>query len=410
MRAILREGLAGRAWARAGMNLRPSMRWMALTLAFAASFGACVAAEANALTLRLVFPDGQPMTYGSACAGVGCLQRDDHVRTTNGRGEIDLPGGARAIEYRRDGVHLGLAPPGHASGSIVAVGDRATIVLPRMLVGSDPTVDATESDLVARLNEARAAQGLELAQINPNLSTAADLQATWLMQTGVSFSEPSRFHVGPFESDLAFRHGEVSLPDPDGGGEIAEAGGTIDETIADWLSSAQHREQILAPGKPLIGAAKVGTFTIVQTHKRCAGCVQAGTGTRASAPAPAPFQPAPAPAPPAPPVVAAAPTIGSSQVDAPPPSCGREQLATRRLQNHGRQVRLRIGTGCLRPGARYTLLVRQGTSGRVLRTVRISRAGTLTLQLRPSRTTSRLRIKLKRDGRAVVIRTMSLRT
>ena len=56
------------------------------------------------------------------------------------------------------------------------------------------------------------------------------------------------------------------------------------------------------------------------------------------------------------------------------------------------------------------LLIRQGTSGRMLRTVRITRAGTRTLALRPARTANRLRIKLKRDGRVIISRTMSLRT
>jgi hypothetical protein len=412
MRAILSDVLHAVAPLGGGEErVRTWVRRLALALALAACAGAWTAAPAGAYTLRLAFPDGQPMTYGSACAGLGCLQRGDKIERTDARGEVVLPGGVRTIEYRRDGVRLGLVATGVASGSVLAVGETGTVILPRMLVGSAPALDALESDLVARLNEARAAQGLAPAQINPKLSTASDLQATWLTHSGITFSEPGSFHDGPFESDLAFRHGEVSLPEPVGGGEIAEAGGTVDETIADWLSSPDHRDQILAPGKLLIGAGMVGIFTIVQTHRPCDGCAQAGTGTRASAPqAPPPLIAAPAaqPAPPPP-----APTAGSSSVVAPPqpppPACGREQLTTRRLKSLRGRVRLRVVTKCLRPGARYALLFRQGPTGRLLRTVRVTRAGTLTVSLRPSRATTKLGIKLKRDGRAIVRRTMSLR-
>ena len=407
----------------AGWRLRGWVRRVALGVAFATGFGACAAAEANAFTLRLTFPDGAPMTYGSACYGSGCLQRGDGIATTDERGEIVLTGGlraigeigeidlsaaARTIEYRRDGVRLGLAPIGVVSGTVAAIGDRVTVVLPRILVGSNAAVDTVESDLVARLNEIRAAEGLPLAQINPKLSAAADLQATYLTQTGVTFAEPGAFHEGPFESDMAFRHGEVSLPNPAEGGEIAEAGGTVDEAISDWMSSAAHREQILARGRVMIGAAKVGAFTIVQTHRRCDGCVAAGTGTRAGA--------APAPGPAAPPPLAAtlapaAPTVGASQVaPARQPSCRRETIATRRLQSRGGRIRLSISARCLKPRARYLLLIRQGASGRLLRTMRITRAGTRFVALRPARSARKLQIRLKRDGRAVISRTMSLRT
>ncbi len=410
MRAILSDVLHAVAPLYGGEpRVRARVRRLVLVLALAAGASACTAAQAGAYTLRLIFPDGQPMTYGSACTGLGCLQRGDRIERTDARGEVVLPGGVRTIEYRRDGIRLGLASTGVASGTHLAVGESGTVILPRMLVGSAPAVDALESDLVARLNEAREAQGLTPAQINPKLSTASDLQATWLTHSGITFSEPGSFHDGPFESDLAFRHGEVSLPEPLGGGEIAEAGGTVEETISDWLSSSEHREQVLAPGKLLIGAAKVGIFTIVQTHRPCDGCVQAGTGTRASAPQPAPpLVAAPAQAAPPPP----APTAGSSVVappQPPPPACGREQLTTRRLKSLRGRVRLRVVTKCLRPGARYALLIRQGSTGRLLRTIRVTRAGTLTVSLRPSRTATKLGIKLKRDGRAIVSRTMSLR-
>jgi hypothetical protein len=299
-----------------------------------------------------------------------------------------------------------MAPVGVASGSLLAVGDHATVVLPHLLVGSSPDVDAIESDLVARLNEARAAQGLPLAQINPRLATAADYQATWLVQTGATFSDADQFHTGPFQTDMSFRHGEVSMPEPRSGGEIAEAGGTVAEAVGDWMASPEHRAQILAPGPLLMGAARAGSFLIVDTHKPCAGCTQAGTGTRLDgSPAPPPPPVSLAAAPPPPPV----PTIGSSTVDSSAPSCGHERLATRRLRSvHGR-LRLRIGTSCLRPGARYVLLIRQNATGRLLRTLRIMRAGTMTLRLRPARSASSLRIKLKRDGRAIVGRTMALR-
>ena len=412
MRAILRRAVESAGPHRgAGTSSRARARRVAAALVLAMGFGAFDAAQAGAFTLRLVLPDGQPMTYGSACLGIGCLQRGDRVQRTDANGDILLSGISRTVEYRRDGILLGLLPAGVASGTIFALGDRATVVLPRILVGTDPAIDPAESDLVARLNEARAARGLALAQINPKLATAADAQATWLTQSGVTIF--GDLHSGPFQSDMAFRKGEVSLPDPATGGEIAEAGGTVEQAVDDWMSSPEHREQILAPGKLLIGAGKVGTFIIVDTHRPCDGCVQSGSGSRLSAtPAPAPAPPAPL----APPVAVAAgspapaPIGGSSLVAAAPqPACGREQLSTRRLQSIGGRVRLRVSTRCLRRGARYVLLVRQGTTGKLLRTVRIARAGTITLALRPARTANRLRIKLKRNGTVVVSRTMSLR-
>lgn len=394
----------------AGAMSRLWARRTALALAIAAGAGACTAAQASAFTLRLAFPDGQPMTYGSACAGLGCLQRGEGL-PTDAQGEVNLPGGTRTIEYRRNGITLGLAPAGVASGAFLSLGDRFTVTLPRLLVGSAPAVDALESDLVARLNEARAARALPLAQINPQLATAADMQANWLATSGATYLDPGSFHAGPFGSDMAFRHGEVSLPEPTGGGEIAEAGGTAEQAVNDWMSSEDHRAQILVPGKLLIGAAKVGPFIIVQTHRPCDGCIQAGTGIRATGPT-GPPAPPPVGGPPAPPPAPApAPTIGSSVAAAstPAPSCGREQLSTRRLRSIGGRVRLRVQARCLRPSAHYTLLVRQGTTGKLLRTVRVSRAGAQTIAVRPSRNATRLGIKLKRDGRAILSRTISLR-
>jgi hypothetical protein len=367
---------------------------------------ASAAADAGAVTLRLAFPDGQPMTHGSACAGLGCLA-NGRGAAVDERGEVDLPDFPRTVEWRREGISLPAAPIGVASGTVFAVGDRASATLPRLLVGSTPVVDATESDLVARLNEARAGQGLPLAQINPRLSSAADMQATWLRTSGATVLQPDRFHVGPFGTDLTFRHGEVSLPDPDSGGEIAEAGATADQTVSDWLSSAEHRRQVLAPGPVLVGIGQAGPFTIVQTHRPCAGCVQAGTGTRLGAPAP---PPAAAAAGSASAVPAPAPTIGSSDATTLLPACGRERLTAQRLQKRHGLVRMRVSAQCLRRGARYVLMVRQNTAGRVLKTLRITRAGTSLLALRAGPSTKTLRMRLKRDGHVVVVRTMALRT
>ncbi len=414
MRAIVSRVLEARARpCRVASASRLRVRRFAVALSVAVCFSAASAAEAPAFTLTLAFPDGRPMTYGSACAGLGCMARNQGIDTTDDRGQVQLPNAARTIEYRRNGIVLSAAPIGVASGTHVAVGSAGTVTLPRMLVGSGPGVDAGESDLVARLNEARAAQGLPLAQINPRLSAAADLQATWLTQSGVTFSEPNMFHEGPFGTDLAFRHGEVSMPDPGSGGEVAEAGGSVAETVFDWLSSADHRQHILAPGQLLMGVAHVGEFRIVQTHRPCDGCERLGTGTRLGAtPAPPPVLAPPPPPPPPPPVpVVAAPTTGSGTATATTsrPSCGREKLTIRRLQARPGTVRLRASIQCLRRGARYVLLIRQGTSGRLLKSLRIKRAGRMTLGLRPGPSVNRLRIRLKRDGRVILVRTTSLR-
>jgi hypothetical protein len=382
----------------------------AVAVAVAAGFGACAAADAGAFTLTLSFPDGQPMTWGSACGGAGCMARNERIQTTDDRGQVQLPNGVRAIEYRRDGIVLSAAPAGVASGTTLAAGDRATVILPRLLVGSAPAVDADESDLVARLNEARAAQGLPMAQINPRLSAAADLQAAWLTQSGASALEPGSFHDGPFGTGVAFRHGEVSLPEPASGGEVAAAGGTIDETVTDWLSSEEHRREVLTPGPLLFGVGRVGAFTVVETHTPCSGCERAGTGTRAGAgPAPGPVVAAP-PTAPAPALAAAAPTAGSSAAALPLPSCGREQLTVRRLRSRAGRVWLRVGVHCLRPGARYMLLIRRNATGRQLVSLPIKRAGTGTLTVRPGITAKRLRIKLKRDGHVIAVHTTSLPT
>jgi hypothetical protein len=404
MRAILidRRRRDGQA---AGSAPQPSWRRARLVvLAAAAAFAIAPSTDAQAFKLKLVFPDGRPMTYGSACAGHGCLAHQRDVDQVDANGEVELPNWPRTIEYQRDGVSLDQLPAGTASGTITVDGSHATVVLPRLLAGTAPEIDAVESDLAARLNEARAAQGLPLAELNPQLSAAADLQAQWLTSSGVTVVEPDLFHVGPFDTTMSFRHGEVSLPDPDSGGEVAEGGGTVDDAITDWLGSAEHREQVLAPGPMLIGVGRSGAFLVVETHAPCAGCPDAGPGSRASA-----LAPVAAPAPAAPPPPAPAPTSGSSATVRPVPSCGREQLAFRRLANRHGRMRLRVQTSCLRHGGRYVLTIRQGTAGRVIKASKITRAGTMTLKLRPARTVHRLRLKLKRDGHVIVARTMSLR-
>ena len=55
------------------------------------------------------------------------------------------------------------------------------------------------------------------------------------------------------------------------------------------------------------------------------------------------------------------------------------------------------------------LVVRQNATGRVLVGRRITRAGRVTLRLRPTRRARSLRVKLKRDGRAITARSLSLR-
>jgi uncharacterized protein YkwD len=385
------------------------IRRVALVLSFATGFVVHASGEAAAFTLKLVFPDGRPMTYGSACSGDGCLQRGDRLQTTNAHGEVVLGDGpGRTVEYRRDGIALARVPPGAASGRVVALGDRVTVVLPRLLAGSAPAVDPVEADLVARLDEARAAEGAPPVQLDASLSAAADLQAAWLTRSGVTFERPDLFHTGPFDTTMSFRRGEVSFPDAIGG-EVVEAGATsTGQAISDWLASPPHREQVLAPGRLVIGVGRVGSFIVVDTHPPCDGCEQAGPGAPAGAlwPPGAPARPA---TPPPPARAATTPaTARSSDASDRPRSCRRERLGVRRLGDRDGRVRLRMRTSCLRRG-RYALVVRQGTSGRVLRTRTIARAGTTTLRLRPSRDARSLRIALQRKGRTVVAHAISLR-
>lgn len=130
------------------------------------------------------------MTYGSACGGEGCLQRDAGVKAIDAAGEMLLAGVPdRLVEYRRDGVDLGRAPA-DTSGLVRAGGERATVVLPRLLSGSAAAVDAVESDVASRINAQRSARGLSLATLNMRLSSAADLQATWLSRSAAGLGLP----------------------------------------------------------------------------------------------------------------------------------------------------------------------------------------------------------------------------
>ena len=75
MRVILSGKLEHRAATRgrATAIARSWSRRGCVVLSLAAGMVASAAADAGAVTLRLAFPDGQPMTHGSACAGLGCL-------------------------------------------------------------------------------------------------------------------------------------------------------------------------------------------------------------------------------------------------------------------------------------------------------------------------------------------------
>ncbi|MDX6679655.1 MAG: hypothetical protein QOE31_3707 [Solirubrobacteraceae bacterium] len=379
---------------------------IALVLSLAATLLALAARDASAFTLKLVFPDGQAITHGSACGGSGCSARGDERFETDAAGEIGLPGSPSTVEYRREGIALTLAPPGTASGSLPVSSGAATITLPRVLSPGAPAVDAVESDLIARINEVRAAQGLALAQLNHRLTAAADLQAAWLVRNGVTWEQVSLMHVGPYETTLGFRRGEVSFPNPIDGGEVAEVGASAQDALADWLDSPEHRATLLAPGMQLIGAARAGAFVVVQVHPPCAGCEQAGPGVRS-----ADYTPPPALGPATAPSVFSAPSAqtGGSSGPSSASACGREHLVVRRLADRERRVRVRIRASCLRPGADYALVVRQNATGHMLATRAIARAGGVTLRLRPSSHARSLRVKLKRDGRAVVARSLALR-
>ena len=153
---------------------------------------------APAFTLKLTFSDGQPMTHGSACVGDGCLARSAGIRSADANGEVRLPDeGSDTVEFRRDGIDLAQVPEGSAAGRVSTAGGRATVVLPRLLLGSAPAVDALESEIVARINEARAAHGLAPAAVNERLSAAADLHATWLDTSAVGLPLPILSHRGP---------------------------------------------------------------------------------------------------------------------------------------------------------------------------------------------------------------------
>jgi uncharacterized protein YkwD len=389
----------------AGGALHPSSPWrrrVALASWLALGLVVTAAREAPAVTLKLTFSDGQPMTYGSACAGDGCLAQGAGVAPTDAAGEITLAADPGAVvEYRRDGIDLARALEGTAAGRTTTTSERTTVVLPRLLAAGAPAVDAVESEIVTRINDARAARGLAPGAINARLSAAADLHATWLDGTGLGLPLPVLSHEGPYGSDVWFRLGEVSFPEPRAGAEIAAAGMTPAQALAGWLASVPHRDLVLAPGPQLIGVANVGRVIVVDTHPPCGGCqpaaaapVNGGAGAPTGAAGPAPAGGTPA----ASGVAGARPSSSSS--------CGRERLAVRRMRARRGRLRVRVTVRCMQPGARYRLTVLQRPARSVLTTRTIPAAGTVTLTLRPARRTHTLRLRLKRDGRAVAARSV----
>ena len=386
------------------------MQRMTLMVCSAITFVLSVCTEAPATTLKLVFADGQPMTYGSACSGEGCLQRDAGVEITDAAGEVALVDAPdRTVEYRRDGVAWWEAPLGAAAGRVWATGDRTTVVLPRMLLAGAPAVDAAESDVVARINAERAARALPLAALNTRLSMAADFQATWLTINAVGLVLPVLSHIGPFGSTLPFRLAEVSFPEPGGGAEVAAAGLTAADALSNWLASGPHADHLLAPGPLLIGVAKIGSLIVVTLHPPCAGCEQEPP-VGSSAGVLGPGGPA-APGGSATPGMLGSPGTSalSGSGDRADSSCGDERLRVRRLRTRGGRLRLRVTVRCPRPGARYTLSVIQRPSRTLLTRRKMNATRAITLALRPARSTRTLRIKLKRSGRVVAAQTVNRR-
>ena len=388
---------------------RPSWRHrVALTTCVALGIILFASEAAPAFTLKLVFPDGQPMTYGTACSGDGCLQGGQILGSTDSKGEISLPDAPdRVIEFRRDGIDLSQVGEGVASGRLMPTGARATVVLSRLLVGHTPAIDAVETDIAARINEARRARGLPAAVLEERLSRAADMQAAWLARNSLGHPLPVLSHVGQYATTLAFRLGAVSYAEPAAGSELAAAGASPTVALEDWLASAAHRDPMLAPGPQLIGVAQVGSVIIVDMHPPCHGCPPATPAPGASGP------PARSGTPAAPTNSASSGSGGggnSGGDGSRAASCGAEQLRVKRLRTRRGRLRLSVGVECLRSGASYKLTIMQRPSRSILRTRAIRGAGTILLALRPSRTTRTLRVKLKRNGRAIAARSIARRS
>ena len=322
-------------------------------------------------------------------------------------GEVRLAAAPDAIaEYRRDGIDLSVAPAGVAAGQAHTAGGRTTVVLPRMLQGTAPAVDAIETEIVTRINQARRAQGLAPAQLDARLSTAADLQATWLSANGVDLILPLLSHIGPFGSTISFRLGEVSFPRArerrgDRRGRHHAGRGAVD--VAGVLAAPRCR----AGAGGAADRRRPGRQRHRGRHARAVrGLRGAGTrrGARGASGSPTGGSGAGGPG-----AQGAPATPGTEGAAGHAASCGAERLRVRRLRpRHGRQ-RVRVTVGCLRPGAGYTLAVLQRPSRKRLARRTIAGAGTITLALRPARGARALRIKLKRNGRAVAARTIAPR-
>ncbi len=113
------------------------------------------------------------------------------------------------------------------------------------------SIGAYESQVVALVNQERAAQGLSALKINTKLSQVAELKAEDLRDLGY-FSHTSPTYGSPFDMMKQFGISYTSA-----GENIAKGQKTPDSVMNGWMNSQGHRENILNANYTEIGVGYV---------------------------------------------------------------------------------------------------------------------------------------------------------
>lgn len=111
--------------------------------------------------------------------------------------------------------------------------------------------DAVAQDMLARLNDIRAAERLQPLVLDRRLMAAADDHAQYLSTTG------DVGHRGRNGDDLAARLDEFGYRYRAGAENVAAGQPSVQDVVADWMDSAGHRKNILLPQVQDLGVGVV---------------------------------------------------------------------------------------------------------------------------------------------------------
>lgn len=148
--------------------------------------------------------------------------------------------GSQGFSYRLEGIHIMIQPKGSA-----APGKTDT-----------PFIEATspfEAQVIALVNQERAARNLGLVSSDPTLIRAAQIRAAEIIQL---FS-----HTRPNQSSCFTILTELGINYKGAGENIAAGYSSPEAVMAGWMNSEGHRENILNPGfnKLGVGYAQSGS-------------------------------------------------------------------------------------------------------------------------------------------------------